>query len=284
MRPMERVVFTLDGDRFIATELAAGPWDPSTQHGGVASALLAHAMERCEPGWSASDGQVMMARITIEILRPVPIGSPLDVHVNVVQAGRRTHRLEATMEVDGKQVARASGLRVPLVAVELPADLKMSDYERTPPDPNAPWERPRWMAEDPSWGKSSGHGLDAWTNFADVCDHRVVDGTWDDPGECMVWIKVEADMIDGIGTTPLMRVLTTADGSAGIGRVLPFEEYTHPNADLNVHLFRYPVGDWVGIRCLMWPSDHGVAVGDGELWDEKGRIGRTTQACIVTKR
>jgi len=241
---MARVVYERDGDRFVGTELAAGPWDPSAQHGGPASALLAHAMERCEPGWSENNGQVMMARVTTEIVRPVPIGSLLDVRANVVHAGRRTHRLEAIMDVEGKQVARASGLRVPLVAVDLPAELDMVNYETRPPGPDAPWERPRWMTDGAQWARPSGHGLDAWTNFTDVCDHRVVDGSWDDPGECTVWINVQADMVAGTGTTPLMRVLTTADGSAAIGRVLPFDEYTHPNADMNVHLSRYPAGDW----------------------------------------
>jgi len=277
-------VYGVEGDRFVATELAAGPWDPSSQHGGPPSALLAHAMERHEPGWSDADGQVMMARVTTEIMRPVPIGEAMDVRVDVVQAGRRAHRLEATMEAGGKQVARASGLRVLLTSLDLPADLDMSDHERRPPGPDVSWERPRWMTGDADWGRSSGHGVDSWSGFFDVCDSRVVEGSWDDPGECTAWIKVDTEMIDGVGTTPLMRVLATADMSAGIGRVLPFEDYTHPNADLNVHLTRYPDGEWVGMRSLMWVAGDGVAIGDGELWDETGRIGRTSQACIVTKR
>jgi hypothetical protein len=188
------------------------------------------------------------------------------------------------MIMDDRTVARASGLRVPKAVVDLPDDLNMSEYARIPPGPHAPGGPPRWITGDQDWGKSSGHGLDSWRNFADACEYKVVDGSWDDPGECTAWINVATDMIEGIGTTPLMRVLTAADMSAGIGRVLPFELYTHPNADLNVHLTRYPVSEWVGIRALMWIGDQGVALGDGELWDEKGRIGRTSQACVVTKR
>ena len=58
-------------------------------------------------------------------------------------------------------------------------------------------------------------------------------------------------MVEGVGTTPLMRVMATADMSAAAGRVLSFDDYTHPNADLNVHMFRYPEGDWIGMRARM---------------------------------
>jgi hypothetical protein len=277
-------VFGVDKGCFVGSELAAGPWDPGSQHGGPPSALLAHAMERHEPGWSDADGRLMMTRVTTEIMRPVPVGQALDVQVEVIQAGRRTHRLQATMEAGGKQVARASGLRAISSEVELPADLSMRDHEQPPPGPDGEWERPRWMTGDVDWGRASGRDVDSWSNFLDACDSRVVEGSWDDPGECTAWIKVDADMIEGVGTTPIMRVLATADMSAAIGRVLPYESYLHPNADLNVHLTRYPATDWVGIRALMWVDRNGVAMGDGELWDENGRIGRTTQSCVLTKR
>ena len=39
-------VFHRDGERFLPTELARGPWDPNAQHGGPCAALLA--------AWSSS--------------------------------------------------------------------------------------------------------------------------------------------------------------------------------------------------------------------------------------
>ena len=169
-------VYGVESGRFVASPLAAGPWDPSSQHGGPPSALLAHAMERHEPGWSDAEGRVMLARVTTEIMRPVPIGQALEVEVEVVQAGRRTHRLEATMHAAGKQVARASGLRVPRIPVDLPPGLDMGDHEPTPPGPEAPWARPEWMTGDPDWGRASGRDLDSWSSFFDACEVRVVEG------------------------------------------------------------------------------------------------------------
>ncbi|MEA2378425.1 MAG: hypothetical protein QOD13_2332, partial [Thermoleophilaceae bacterium] len=53
--------YSLDGERFIPSELTRGPWDPGAQHAGPPSALLARALERCEP----RDG-MRIGRITVE--------------------------------------------------------------------------------------------------------------------------------------------------------------------------------------------------------------------------
>ena len=58
----------LGRDRFQATELTQGPWDPGLQHAGPPAALLGRAVER---HWDRAGLQV--ARVTFEILRPLPI-------------------------------------------------------------------------------------------------------------------------------------------------------------------------------------------------------------------
>ena len=68
------------GDGFVATELTRGPWDPGAQHAGPPSALLGREIERLEGG----EG-FQVARISFEILRPVPIG-PVRVEARVAAA------------------------------------------------------------------------------------------------------------------------------------------------------------------------------------------------------
>ena len=63
-------VFHRDGERFVPTELARGPWDPNAQHGGPCAALLAGLLEQHDAGPPAH-----VARMTIELLRPVPMQS-----------------------------------------------------------------------------------------------------------------------------------------------------------------------------------------------------------------
>jgi hypothetical protein len=53
--------------RYVATGATAGPWDGNSQHGGPPAALLATAIEQCEPVES-----MRLARITVELLSPYP--------------------------------------------------------------------------------------------------------------------------------------------------------------------------------------------------------------------
>ena len=70
---MPAALFEPDGQLLVPTALTVGPWDPGSQHGGAPSALLARAVE-AEP----APGPVRLARLTVELLRPVPL-TPLRV-------------------------------------------------------------------------------------------------------------------------------------------------------------------------------------------------------------
>ena len=72
----------LGGGRFAATPHTRGPWDPAHQHAGPPAALLGRALERCEP----AEG-MLLARLTFEILRPVPVGE-VAVAARVIRPGR----------------------------------------------------------------------------------------------------------------------------------------------------------------------------------------------------
>src|SRR4051812_36061972 len=92
--------------RFIPTAYTRGPWDAGSQHAGPPAALLALAVEQ-RPG-GRSDMRV--ARITYEIMRPVPI-RPLTVATRVLRAGRSVELVEAAVTPDGGQeVMRATAL------------------------------------------------------------------------------------------------------------------------------------------------------------------------------
>ena len=56
-------------DTWLATPHTTGPWDARAQHGGPPSALLGRAIQRCAPR-----DDMIIARFTCEILRPIPVG------------------------------------------------------------------------------------------------------------------------------------------------------------------------------------------------------------------
>jgi hypothetical protein len=50
-------VFLRDGERFVPTGHARGPWDAETLHGGAPAALVAEALQRAAP----ADGMAVFA-------------------------------------------------------------------------------------------------------------------------------------------------------------------------------------------------------------------------------
>src|SRR5437763_4967962 len=122
------------GERFEASDLARGPWDPRAQHGGAPAALLMRAFERL-PGAES----MLLARVTYELLRPAPLGE-LDVQAEMVRPGKRVQLLEGSLSTaDGTQVVRARALRVQ--AADL-AGASPTQVAPPPPGPEAGEERP----------------------------------------------------------------------------------------------------------------------------------------------
>ena len=85
--------YETDGEFYVATELTRGPWDPGAQHAGPPSALLARAFELMP-----ESERFQIGRITVEILRPVPIAT-VRIKTQVLRPGRRVR--EAHIDAPG---------------------------------------------------------------------------------------------------------------------------------------------------------------------------------------
>ncbi|HEX4907784.1 MAG TPA: acyl-CoA thioesterase domain-containing protein, partial [Actinomycetes bacterium] len=107
----------LGPDRFQATELTRGPWDPGLQHAGPPAALLGRAVER-----HGDRGDLQVARVTFEIMRPLPIAE-LRVATRLLRGGRSVELVEATLLAGEAEVMRATALRVRTADLDLPAGL-----------------------------------------------------------------------------------------------------------------------------------------------------------------
>ena len=77
-----------DGELFVPSIAARGPWSPDAQHGGPVAALLCRAAERVE-----SAGKMTVVRLTVELLKPVPL-APLTVRAQLRRPGRRVQLVE----------------------------------------------------------------------------------------------------------------------------------------------------------------------------------------------
>ncbi len=254
-------VFVRDGERFAATELARGPWDPLALHGGAPAALLVHAFERCSP-----QPGLRIARVTFEFLRPVPLAR-LSVSAQVTRPGRRVMLLEGSIrDEDGTEVVRARALRA------RPSELGQTPSER-PPFPG------------PEHGTANDFGDSGSPMFAtDAFEIRFVEGAFRRPGKATAWFRLRHPIVAGQPVSPFELVAAAGDFGNGIATVLSWEEHVFINPDLTLYLEREPDGEWVALQSEMRVALGSVAVAESVLWDQDGRIGRASQALLVSRR
>ncbi|WP_225884842.1 thioesterase family protein [Streptomyces sp. fd1-xmd] len=252
-----------DAGRFAATEYTRGPWDAGSQHAGPPAALLGRAVEE-RPG---ARTDMRIARITYEILRPVPIGE-LEVTTAVLRSGRSTEVVEAAIgPVGAAPVMLARALRIRVAEESVPAVVSgpqlpaPGEVEVTPFFP-VPWE----------------------TGYHSAMETRFTEGAFVEPGPGTCWMRMKVPLIAGEETRPLDRVLVAADSGNGISAVMDFGRYVFVNSDLTVHLHRHPVGEWACVQARTHVDAAGIGLADAQLHDEKGPIGRSAQSLYVAPR
>jgi acyl-coenzyme A thioesterase PaaI-like protein len=274
---MSESIFLAQGGRFVPTEQARGPWDPSTLHGGAPAALISTAFERL-----IGDGKLRVARLGFELLRPIP-QAPLTLATRVVRPGRRVRELAAELTTGadehgegGEVVCRASALCVQEIPAGVPQSPTTDDVDETftrrlaPPEDGTPV---RFALND------SGE-----TSFASTA----MEMRWlDDPrslGPARVWMRLRHPLLPGEPLTPLARLAATSDFGNGVSAALPFERFLFINADLTIHLQRPPRGEWIGLDARTLLPAGGTGLAESVLHDEHGPVGRAFQTLVVQPR
>jgi hypothetical protein len=252
-----------DGDGFVATELTRGPWDPGAQHAGPPSALLGREIERLEGG----EG-FQVARISFEILRPVPIG-PVQVQAHLARPGRSVQMIEAALRDGEDELMLARAWRIRKSRLELPPHVP--DGPAPPPGPDSGLE-PEFFDT----------GQD--TGYHTAMEWRSVGGGFREPGPARVWMRMRHPLLPGEEPSPLQRTLIAADVGNGISAVLDWKRHLFINVDLSVHLERMPEGEWVCVDAVTLPHEHGIGTAESVLFDERGRIGRAAQSLLLAER
>ena len=105
-----------------------------------------------------------------------------------------------------------------------------------------------------------------------------------DQGPGRVWMRLRHPLLPDEPATPLIRLVATADFGNGVSAELPFEEYLFINADLSIHLWRQPQGEWIGLDARTHLHGGGAALAEGVLHDEHGPLGRAFQTLVVKQR
>jgi Thioesterase-like superfamily len=253
-------VFRREGEAFVPTGHARGPWDPGQLHGGAPGALVAEAVQ--EDGY-------LVARLTLDFLGPVPL-APLTVSARTIKPGRSLQLAEAELSHDGQVVVRARAVRLRRGHVDLP--------ERAPDGP--PAAAPQTGRLDP-FPIQDGHDEGFHLTAMEI---RFVDGTDFGQGPARVWFRFARPLVDDEPASPLARAVAAADFGNGVSRIVDFDRYLFVNTDLTVHLHREPAGEWVLLDARTLLEPHGAGLARSILSDERGQLGLAAQSLYVASR
>jgi hypothetical protein len=249
-----------------ASELTRGPWDPGHQHAGPPSALVAREVLRA----AAPLGLAHLARLTVNLLRPIPIAE-LSVAVATDYAGRNAAHFSAAVSAEGKEIMRCTALVQREVPMPLPEGLAGHPLPRAPRTP-----------EDSPPGRFPFHS-DERIGYSQLVETRVAAGEMF-RGPCAIWFRLRHPLLEGETPSPAERVAVAADSGNGISAILDFRKYVFVNSDLTLHLLRRPEGEWICIEAqtLLGPASGGLA--ESRIYDATGLVGRGTQSLVVRSR
>lgn len=258
-RPHEPL-FRIAEDTIESTAFGTGPWDPGALHGGAPAGLLAYLASRLPAA-----RPMQLARLTIDIMRPVPIGQ-LRVEHRILREGRNIQLAEFSLFNGDKQCLHATALRVREEAQALPPHLSL---------PANPFPPPEAVSKPVGFLNAEGYNK--------AVEARAAIGGFG-AGYAACWMRYSRPWVEGAENTPLMIAAATGDYTSGFGVNLDFKAWTYINADLSLHFARPPAGEWMLLESESLIGPDGVGVTQGRLWDRAGLFGRASQTLVVAPR
>lgn len=250
MTSMTALFSPTDTGTWCPDPITRGPFDG--MQGGVAAGLMCAEVE----AFARQGGLGFVSAFTAHFFKPTPIAD-LAVATAMLRQGRRVSVVDATLSGPSGlcAVARATLIQ-PISDDRLPI----------PPD------RPRDPTTLSQVDRAAPHG-GPW--FMDAMEVRA--------GEGESWFRQRQPLRPDQG--PMTAVLPAADWTHGLRP--PLGATTRPpaaipNPDLTVHLFRPPVGDWIGLEAASAWSHTSIGAGWSPLYDVRGPIGQVAMSVAIS--
>jgi hypothetical protein len=236
-----------------------GPWAAHLQHGGPPAALLVAVAEQLATEHGRTD--LAARRLAAEFVGPVPVGD-VSVDASIARSARTAVLVDATLSAHGRVCVHARiwlVRRADTTAIAPPV-----------PDPDSP---PTHLP-----------GLDGSFPYADSIEWRLVRGSLRRPGPGVVWARPDRHILDALPMSSLQRACLIGDSASGISAELDWTRWSFLNVDLDVHLARSIVGDWVQLDAVTQLGADGSAVARSTVSDLAGPVGATLQTLVVEPR
>jgi len=253
-------VFVSDGDSFLPTQWAVGPWSKDLLQGSAFGGLIARALDHSAPAG------MMLARLSFDLWRPVT-REPLTPSITVLRDGRKARTLEASLSQDSKAVARCTA-----VYLKADASLTPAPVDRTPP------------RLGPEAGRPIPDVARRWSPFFTGVDTRTVEGDLLKPGPAACWFNLQRALVPGETNSPLVHTVSAADLCSGISAVVDLRQVTFVNADLTIVFWRQPRAPWILLSAETRAGDQGTGVARGTLSDVDGTFGACEQTLLFERR
>ena len=249
----------LGGGHFRSTIHAQGAWNTHEQHMAPASGLMADSLERHEPR-----EDMRMARLSYEILGLIP-GGEFHIETSTLRPGRTIELLQAELIANGRVAIRATAWR--LVTSDTSAVAAVEDSTIATPDECKPYD-----------------GASVWPGgYIRSLEMRVAEGHR--PGAGTVWLRTAHPLTDAADTGDLARLMGMVDTANGIAARVPpgKDSYAFPNLDLQIHMYRRPQGEWLGLENAVSFGTDGIGLTSTVLHDISGPFGRAEQILTLRK-
>ncbi|GAB4674053.1 thioesterase family protein [Mycobacterium avium] len=246
--------FVTDGDEYVPTPLARGPWGPSIS-GNYVGGLLGRAVEQ-----EVDDADLQPARLTVDLLRPVAL-QPVRMHSSVVRHGRRLRLVDAVMTQADVIVARASALF-----------LRRSEHTTVDTVWTSPVTMPAVPAEPVTLADDVPMVLHSFGRDPVAGSPGVGVKEWRHHGQKFAWMRETKLLVDDEPLSPFTRAIMAGDVTSSITH-WGTEGLQFINADYTITLSRLPEGVYIGLAAMTHYSHAGVATGVATLFDETGPIG-----------
>lgn len=261
-------LFTRDGEHYVPTDRARGPWSPDALHGSPVAALLAFCVEARLEELSqlntGAGGELRIARQTIDLFRPVPYGR-LSVDIEPIRQGRRIAVFQSRLSCEETLLTQATTLC--LRPDERRGSVGASHATEPPPPP---------AEAIPNRIDRVGN---RWVSYPGTLEMRhVVPPGGERPP--VVWIRTDAPVLADAPLSPAVRAASIADFVSPFANMQPGRS-GYVNADITLHLHRPPVGEWHFLRIVSRAAADGVATAQAVLGDQRGAYGASSAASLI---
>ena len=262
-------LYVRDGASFVGTSATGSAWNAMTQSGGAVLALLGHVLEDVP-----TLAPMSLTRLTVDIVKPVPVGRPLDVTAEVIREGKKIQVVELDITADDVLTTRARALRVRDRDVSGEAGMPSSTSTVNPVDALPPPE------DVPSVGLRP--GVAEFLRLGAELRRQV------DPidGVHLAWCRLRVPVVAGEPVRQTSRATLPLDlvNMLGVHDLSPVTA-TSINPDVTGHLNRSPVGEWVALTGNTY-YDHrvGHGVSMAVMSDVEGVFGTVSTSQLLDVR